>query len=194
MLEPVARRANGEDQCTGRFWEERFKCVGLLDDPAIITCTAYVDLNPIRAGIALTPEESEYTSVFDRIRQRQDNRPEHLAADNWLSPISHKERKTKTTHRISQTPWLEMNVEDYLELADWTGRQFREDKKGAIPENLAPILERLKIKQEGWLLAAKNFGRLFKRFAGSAEKVADRARQHGRKYHQGRDACEEIFG
>ena len=66
LKEPIARRANGEDECTGRFWEGRFKCQKLDDEGAVLACMAYVDLNPVRAGIAATPEQSDFTSVRDR--------------------------------------------------------------------------------------------------------------------------------
>lgn len=54
--ENIAKRANADDQVTGRFWEGRFKCQPLLDDAAILACLQYVDLNPIRAGLARTIE------------------------------------------------------------------------------------------------------------------------------------------
>jgi REP element-mobilizing transposase RayT len=66
LKEPIARRANSEDECTGRFWEGRFKCEILDDEGAALACMTYVDLNPLRAGIAATPEQSNFTSVHDR--------------------------------------------------------------------------------------------------------------------------------
>jgi hypothetical protein len=71
LSEPIAKRGNREEEVTGHFWEARYKIQPLLDEMAIAACMAYVDLNPIRAGIALTPETSNFTSVQDRILDRQ---------------------------------------------------------------------------------------------------------------------------
>ena len=56
LNETVSRQANKEDDVTGHFWESRFKSQALLDEKAVLSAMAYVDLNPIRAAMASTPE------------------------------------------------------------------------------------------------------------------------------------------
>ena len=70
LNEHIAKEANKEDNVTGSFFESRFKSQALLDERALLTCMAYVDLNPIRAAIAQTPETSDYTSIQERINNK----------------------------------------------------------------------------------------------------------------------------
>jgi len=67
LCEPIARLANFQDKVTGHFWEGRFKAQAIVDDAGLLACSMYVDLNPIRAAMASTPEESVHTSAYDRI-------------------------------------------------------------------------------------------------------------------------------
>jgi REP element-mobilizing transposase RayT len=71
LAEPIARMANRQDGCTGRFWEGRFKCQKIVDEAGLLACSMYVDLNPIRAAMAQTPEQSKYTSAHDRIESHK---------------------------------------------------------------------------------------------------------------------------
>ena len=165
LCENIARRCNLDAGTSGTFWEHRFKCRCLADETAILICGMYVDLNQIRAGEALTPETSCHTSVFERIagaRQRAAahespgvSEQENDFPDGWLCELTLREGPAAdladlasrgNCRRASNKGLLPMSLEKYLELLDWTGRQVREGKRGAIPASLAPILDRLGIQ------------------------------------------------
>jgi REP element-mobilizing transposase RayT len=203
VAEPIARQANKEDNCKGHFWEGRFKCQPLLDEAAITACAVYVDLNPIRAGIARTPESSEFTSAHERIHAKQPrkhraNAPHHRR-DGWLSPVPLDEPRGKLKdvkrprRRASHKGFLPLSKEQYLQLVDWTGRQVRRDKRGAIPSDLAPILERLQLSQETWVETVQHFGRWFHRAAGSPASLAKEAERRGVNWLGGISKSREVF-
>ena len=178
LAEPIARLGNKEETVTGHFWEGRFKAQPLLDETAIAACMVYVDLNPIRAGIAKTPETSDFTSVKERVADRQsassvssadaqDVRIEHGGNAGWLAPVPlepprKKVRERTSSRRASNKGCLAMSLDQYLQLLDWTGRQLRADKRGSIPTGLAPMLDRLQCSSESWLNLVKNFRKRFR--------------------------------
>ena len=195
LCEPIARRANKEDGCTGRFWEGRFRSQALLDDAAMLACAAYVDLNPVRAKLASTPETSRNTSIFERVveRQRPGKQPGETR-DGWLAPMADPQGSRKTTNRrASEEEWTSLKLDEYLSLLDWTGRQVRQNRRGAIPASLAPILDRLKIQPAGWVEVVANFGRLFKHAAGSPTRMSQHAQGIGRHWLKGIGPSRAVF-
>lgn len=223
LCEQIARRANREDGLSGKFWEERFKCVPLLDEEAILACSMYVDLNPIRAGKADTPEASRYTSAYERIQslrrcetqkaegadstgQTENAIDEQSAAESdlWLCPISLASADVSPSaahvsnpfpaRRASNRGFLSLGLGDYLQLLDWTGRQLRSDKQGTIPSHLLPILERLKLDATRWPKIVGDFPRLFRSAAGRAEHLVREAQRRGRRWLHGVRHAATAFG
>ncbi|MEM7257720.1 MAG: hypothetical protein AAF404_10060 [Pseudomonadota bacterium] len=170
LNEKIARMVNKEDECTGHFWESRFKSQALLDEKAVLSAMAYVDLNPIRAGMASTPETSDHTSIKLRIDYWRDKANNKKPEDsNQLQPESL--MPFVGNHRQPMPKGLAFNLIDYIELVDWTGRIIRDDKRGAIAENTPQILQRLDISQDHWIELSTNFESRFKGIAGCVESV-----------------------
>ncbi len=101
---------------------------------------------------------------------------------------------SKTGWRISDKGTLPMSLDAYLELLDWLGRQRRADKRGVIPESLAPILKRLELRTELLVEAVEQFHRWFGRMVGKVKHLADAAAKQGKRWIQGTQRCREVFG
>ena len=162
LNQPIARQANLEDECTGKFWESRFTSQALKSEEALISCMAYVDLNPVRAGIADRPEASSHTSIQERLRSEFDLQQaindQTQCGDLFdfktsLKPLLHFENRLADE---LQTGIL-FNFEEYLALVDWTGRIIRRDKRDHIDKELPPILNRLQITPEQWRINTTQF-------------------------------------
>ena len=182
LNEPIARMANAEDQCTGLFFESRFKSQALLDEQALAVCMAYVDLNPVRAKIAETPERSEHTSVKKRaeVLSKSGDQPTELL------PFS----GNPTNEVPTGLPFC---LTDYLELVDWTGRKIREDKRGAINAKQLPILDRLSIEPGQWLDMTQRFESKFKSLVGCGHRLKMAAQLLGFTRTPGMAACQSAF-
>ena len=149
LNEHIAKEANKEDNVTGSFFESRFKSQTLLDERALLTCMAYVDLNPIRAAIAQTPETSDYTSIQERINNKS----------STLLNLGFEENNISFT------------LADYCDLVDATGRSIRADKKGFIDDSLPPILNRLNLDEVTWLDELNQFKFRGRKAIGTIEKL-----------------------
>ena len=162
LNQTIARQANLEDKCTGKFWECRFTSQALKSEEALLSCMAYVDLNPIRAGMAESLEASEYTSLQERINPvfnfKQAIKHQTQAGDlqdfkTALKPLLHFEGGLTSQ---AQTGIL-YAFRDYLELVDWTGRIIRQGKRGFIGAELPSILEGLQISPGQWCINTTQF-------------------------------------
>ena len=185
LCQNVAMRANKEDQEVGKFWQARYRAVRILDEESLLACAAYVDLNPIRAAIAETLEESDYTSVQRRIQAMTSNETmnEPLVGrantpDSFIAPLTIDEQNDPigpcasiAGTRCSDKGFLSIRLPDYLELLDATARIVRADKLGFTPPDVAPIFERLNLDIGYWTLLAKDFGRMFGSVAGTPKGI-----------------------
>jgi REP element-mobilizing transposase RayT len=179
LNEGVARRANKEDECTGHFWECRFKCQALLDEKAVLSAMAYTDLNPIRAGMAAAPEASEYTSIKERVAhwkakastESQSEKPEDYQPYQLMRFVGH--------YREKMPAGLPFTLVDYIQLVDWSGRAIRDGKRGAFDEKLPPILKRLNIGEGHWLELCTHFETRFRGLVGSVATLKEVTRKLG---------------
>jgi len=179
--EGIALAANQEDNCTGRFWEGRFKFQALLDEAALAACMAYVDLNPIRANIAKTPESSKHTSVKLRCEQAKKSQQPHT-----LFPFVGYPRK-------NIPKGLPFDLSDYLQLIELTGRCIREDKRGFIEESQPSILSRLNISAENWLIITTEFRTQFHGAIGHEDVLSDYCEHQQLKRRQNLSHCNKLF-
>lgn len=296
LCEHIARQANREDEVTGKFWESRFQSDRILDEANALACSMYINLNPVRAQIAVAPEECSHTSlgvrmvavrdmllsVFgpDALNTTADDQAEmidqtdvqeaanrllaeasrdgvddpeeidgqsteptapdseqaatlsedtetstdcdvasvenpsrHPAArrrvrkgsarlsDAWLSRLSLLGDQTMggvsaaramamantfPAPRASNKGFLPITLADYLRLIDWTGRQAVKGKRGKIPDNLAPIAQRLKVELSSWPELVASFGQKGRTARGSFEALEREAARRGRKWIRGK--------
>jgi hypothetical protein len=187
LKESIARRANREDGCTGAFWEGRFHSVPLLDQPALMACMAYVDLNPIRAKVCDQPERARYTSGQRRIHARQrhatarrlERRPAHAEDGLWLAPLA----RCIVGDALANRRW---SVDEYLTVLDATGRLLASGKRGRIHPQVAPILARLDMQVEHWVATMAESRQMRGGAIGNARSRSREAERRGVRWVKNR--------
>ena len=195
LKEPLSRLANRQDDTRGAFFEGRFKSVAILDEESLLATCAYIDLNPVAAGIVAIPEASPHTSIKTRVEHAQDQgrTPDLQAAERgsvagshaspgiedslWLCPIEDRRRLDSAREGMLEG----FSLGSYLLLVDYTGRLFREGK-AAISGELSGIFARLGSSAESWWARLEKLsrGRLLGRFfAASRERLREVASRLG---------------
>jgi REP element-mobilizing transposase RayT len=205
LKEPLSRLANREEKVRGAFFEGRFKSVAILDEEWLLATCAYIDLNPVAAGIAELPEASEHTSIKERIEHvKAQERTEDLKAarkgtiagstasagleeSHWLCPIE--DRRQLGSSREGMLEGFSLG--SYLLLVDYTGRLFR-DGKAVISRAVAEVFERLGTTGEAWQARLEKLskGRLLGRFfAASRQRLREVAQRLGLRHVPNLGGC-----
>jgi REP element-mobilizing transposase RayT len=195
LKEPLSRLANRQDETRGAFFEGRFKSVAILDEESLLATCAYIDLNPVAAGIVKVPEASPHTSIKTRVEHvNVQNRAADLQAAKrgsvagsivsagleeslWLCPIEDRRRLDSPREGMLEG----FSLGNYLLLVDYTGRLFRTGK-ATISRELSGILERIGSSAESWWARLEKLsrGRLLGRFfAATRERLREVARGLG---------------
>jgi hypothetical protein len=171
LNEAVARRANAEDACTGRFWEGRYKCQALLDEAAVLACMAYVDLNPIRAGVAQELEDSDFTSIQRRL---QGSRPETAEPEALLQPL---------TGTGAEGP--RMTLRAYVDLLRWTARGTPSGARAHGFSTGFSIPEAVRAPPDWWIGCACRIEEVFASAVGLPRSLRAFAAATGRQWLRG---------
>jgi len=171
LNQSIARRANKEDKCKGRFWESRFKLQAILDLGALLRTLCYVDLNPVRARIAKTPESSLFTSVRRRLN----------TTVSGLMPFSSNPSEVLLNTGIGFKE-IPIGFKDYLVLLDYTGREIRQGKRGRVEADAPSIIKRMGYTAEGWSKAQKPVISRMERAVGSVESIKSYCEAIGQRW------------
>jgi len=172
LNEFTAKAANRESGRKGNFWDDRYGCVALLDDAALLAAMVYVDLNPIRAAMAPTLLDSDHTSAQLRLKHiRADRR----RATDPLLPVA------GPAHR----QLLDMDSATYLDLADQTGRQLHPGKRGRIQHSAPPVLQQIGLNQPQWLVQVRGIESRYWRAVGSVDALICLAERLGQQWVRG---------
>ena len=155
-----------------------------------LTAMAYVDLNPIRAGIAATPTDSDFTSIQQRlfeVAQRKSLSQGKVVAKkpNLLSFAG--------VQKSDLADDIPFNLKDYLDLVDSTGRVARNDNRGAIAPTQPKLLAALGIAPEEWFKTVTQLQSRFELFIGAPHHLRRIADKRGWRWVRGMAAGRRLY-
>ncbi len=178
----IALRANREDCCSGRFWESRFKSQALLDERAILSCMIYVDLNPIRAGVATTLENSHYTSIKRRLNSiKTGKQPSELRC-----------LKTSFNSNINS---INIELSCYIEILYQTAARLKNNQQKATSNMKikSKLLRQFGIQEKNWLILTSQIEEEFSYVVGSVVCMEKYKKKVNQKKLKGISAALRLF-
>jgi hypothetical protein len=202
LCENIARRANREDGCTGRFFESRFGCRECTDVNGILLCGIYVDLNVYRAGEVDDPLGSPHTSVYQRLQAQGQRKQAAHRPDGWLGELTLRpERKgdealadgSRTGRRASDLGLLPISLASYVQLLQWTAHQLTSGQRETIPADLVTVLDHFDVQQDHWLDTVADYASAFGHAVGRADSLAAVAERMDLQHLKGITACRNAF-
>lgn len=171
------------------LWEGRFKSQALLDEPALLAAMAYVDLNPVRAGMAETPETSDYTSIQERLGAAPAACASVVGVQTTLP-----QAPLMPFDATGRTEWaVPFAFDDYLELVDWTGRAMHPTKKGSIAASQPKILDRIGVDGAAFISFATRLLKEFGSAVGAPSALIDLCARRQIKYLRGIHTARKMF-
>lgn len=142
-------------------------------------------MNPIRAGMSESLEESEFTSIQERLANYQ-ARTNAKDLETWLKPLIREQR-------LASSARLPIQEVSYFDLVDWTGRVIRGDKRGAIPAHVQPILQKLGVNEANWVNNTQHFGSRFHRALGRIDQIRQLANRTKSKWIKGLTSAKHFY-
>lgn len=183
LNEPLAKLSNEEDIVKGRFWESRFTSVALLDESAVLSCMAYVDLNPIRAGMVENLQDSLYTSVKKRLEQLQTGGTQPNQLNKIIRPMA-----KAVDGRV-----MNVKLNDYIQLVEWAGKSIVHPNKAAMPIHINTLLINMNLQPDNWLNQVKSFNEGSPHSIGCLEKLREKAVQWQKKWIKGIGVSQLLY-
>jgi hypothetical protein len=174
LKEPIARRANAEDDCTGHFWEGRFKSYKLLDEGAVVTAMVYVDLNLWKAGMSSDLADCEFSSLL--LRMLEASGKQNKAAARRARRRPRTARQILGANLIPTRGLGGMSTREYVSLVAHTAGVAKDDVDHGAR------LRSMDIDQTRWPEVVLSTARLFGSVVGGAMSRLREAERRGARH------------